>query len=86
MVSGAGEQVDALLKLFDTENARDTIKRSLLTRRTLERLAAVAGAEPGAAAEAKEPEAAAKPARRASKKPRSGPRDAETETEAEQDS
>ena len=83
MVSGAGEQADALLKLFDTDNARDTIRRSLLTRRTLERLAAVAGGEPGASAGEKEP--AAKPARRASKKPRSGPRDTEAETETEQE-
>jgi FKBP-type peptidyl-prolyl cis-trans isomerase (trigger factor) len=85
MVQGAGEQLDAMMRLFNTENARDTIRRSLLTRRTLERLAAVAGGEPGTVAvKAKAP---AKPARRAaSKKPRSGPRDTdvkETDTEEE---
>jgi len=85
MVGGAGEQMETLLRLFDTDNAKDTIKRSLLTRRTLERLAEVAGGEPGAAA-ATEEKAPAKPARRAStpKKPRSGPRDSdakETDTE-----
>jgi len=83
MVTGGNdEQTAALLQLFDTENARDTIRRSLLTRRTLERLAQVTGGEAGTTA-AKETETA-KPARRASsKKPRSGPRD--TETEASED-
>jgi hypothetical protein len=77
--------METLLRLFDTDNAKDTIKRSLLTRRTLERLAEVAGGEPGAVAVAEET-VPAKPARRASapKKPRSGPRDSdakETDTE-----
>jgi trigger factor len=62
MVGGAGEQADALRGLFNNDNARDSIKRTLLTRRTLERLAELVGTE----------EAPAKaPARRARKAPRS---------------
>jgi trigger factor len=69
MVGGAGEQADALRRLFDNDNARDSIKRTLLTRRTLERLGEVVGADAAPAARA--------PARRTRKAPRSA--DAEVE-------
>ena len=73
MVGGAGEQADALRRLFDNENARESIKRTLLTRRTLERLAELVGTDAAPAPAAKAP------ARRARKAPRS----AETEDEKE---
>jgi trigger factor len=69
MVGGVGEQADALRRLFDNDNARDSIKRTLLTRRTLERLAEIVGSEEAPAAKA--------PARRARKAPRSVEGDAE---------
>ena len=72
MVGGVGEQADALRNLFTNDQARESIKRTLLTRRTLERLAELVGTDaPAPAAKA--------PARRARKAPRS----AETETESE---
>ena len=65
MLSGAGEQSAQLRALFDNEQARESIKRTLLTRRTLERLAELVGSEAAAAPATKAP------ARRARKAPRS---------------
>ena len=48
MAASAGEQADALLRIFSTENGRETIRRSLHTRRTLARLVELAsGVEQG---------------------------------------
>jgi trigger factor len=64
MLSGAGEQSAQLRALFDNEQARESIKRTLLTRRTLERLAELVGSDAAAPA-------TKAPARRARKAPRS---------------
>jgi FKBP-type peptidyl-prolyl cis-trans isomerase (trigger factor) len=74
MLSGAGEQAAQLRPLFDNEQTRESMKRTLLTRKTLERLAELAGSD---AAPAKETKA---PARRARKAPRSAETESETET------
>ncbi len=60
-MSGAGPQAQQMRQVFDNDSGRDVIRRSLQTRRTFERLAALArtGAD--------EP-AAAKPARKAAAK------------------
>ncbi|HLF79610.1 MAG TPA: trigger factor [Dehalococcoidia bacterium] len=68
MASTAGEQADAFRKLFDSEGARDSLKRSMLTRKTLARLVEVVGTD------AEQPAAEEKPARRAAKPRRSAPR------------
>jgi len=74
MLSGAGEQASQLRALFDNEQARESIKRTLLTRRTLERLAELVGTDAAPATKA--------PARRARKAPRSTETaEAEGETE-----
>lgn len=44
LVAGAGEQADEARRLFASEQGRDTLRRSLLTRRTLERLVDIASA------------------------------------------
>src|SRR5439155_2085496 len=41
MVSEAGEQGEAIRQIFGTESARDTLRRSLFTRRVLDRLVEV---------------------------------------------
>ncbi len=67
LTASAGEQAQTIMTLFDNENGRDTLRRSLLTRETLARLVEVASG--GAAAE----EAAApQPKRRRSAPRRSG--------------
>jgi trigger factor len=75
MAGTAGEQSEAILRLFDNENGRDTLRRSLLTRKTLARLVEIAGAD-GAA----EPKTKAQDRRPKSR--RSSPRTAQTEEEA----
>ena len=69
MTAAAGEQADQLRQLFSRDEGRATIRRNLLTRRTLERLVEIA--TEGAAAAAKAPEGETKPvpkkARRAKK-------------------
>jgi trigger factor len=74
MLSGAGEQAAQLRPLFDNEQTRESMKRTLLTRKTLERLAELVGSDAAPAAAEKKA-----PARRARKAPRS----AETENEGE---
>ena len=64
MASSAGEQADAIRRLFGTENGHATVQRTLLTRKTLERLVELASADGTEAA------AIAKP----SKKRRAAPR------------
>src|SRR6185295_8184078 len=61
MAETAGEQADAFRKLFDSDGARDSLKRSLLTRKTLARLVEIVGSD------AEEPAAEEKPARKAAK-------------------
>jgi hypothetical protein len=70
MASTAGEQADAFRKLFDSESARDSLKRSMLTKKTLARLVEIVGVDA-------EPAAEEKPARRQSKPRRTAPRDKE---------
>ena len=43
--SGAGDQSEEVRRLFSTENAKESLRRSLKTRRTLERLVAIAAGE-----------------------------------------
>ncbi len=50
LVEGAGEQADEARRLFASEQGREGLRRSLLTRRTLERLVEIASA--GEAADA----------------------------------
>ena len=64
MAASAGEQADAIRRLFGTENGHATVQRTLLTRKTLERLVELASANGTEAA------ATAKP----SKKRRAAPR------------
>jgi trigger factor len=73
MAASAGEQGPAILQLFGSENGRDTMRRSLKTRKTLARLVEITGGDGATPAEAAsaaaaepEPEAKAPPkARRA---------------------
>ena len=44
LVAGAGEQADEARRLFASEQGRDALRRSLLTRKTLERLVDIASA------------------------------------------
>lgn len=74
MLSGAGEQAAQLRPLFDNEQTRESMKRTLLTRKTLERLAELVGSDAAPAA------ATRAPARRARKAPRSAETESETET------
>ncbi len=53
MTQAAGQQGDRLRQMFDSPDGRDTIRRNLVTRKTLARLVEIAtqdGAEPSAAA------------------------------------
>lgn len=43
IVSSSGQQADQLRRLFASQDARSSIGRSLLTRKTMDRLAAIAG-------------------------------------------
>jgi trigger factor len=70
MVASTGEQADAIRRVFGTQNGHATVERTLLTRKTLERLVEVAGQD-GA-------QAGVEPAKPA-KKRRSGPREAKSE-------
>jgi trigger factor len=64
---GAGEQALNLLRLFDTEDGRNTLRRSLLTRKTLNRLVELASQDTAAVGAATQEE-------RPSKARRSAPR------------
>lgn len=71
MAGSAGDQADAITRIFDTEHGRESIRRTLLTRKTLERLVEIAsaeGAEPAGPVKAK-------------KRPRAGPRKVAAEDE-----
>ncbi|GAG04324.1 unnamed protein product, partial [marine sediment metagenome] len=56
LVAGAGEQADEARRLFASEQGRDALRRSLLTRKTLERLVDIAstGEAEGASSTLKE--------------------------------
>jgi trigger factor len=71
MASSAGEQADAVVRIFDTEHGRESIRRTLLTRKTLERLVEIASSGNAAAEEP------AKPAKRRRSSPRKGEEEAE---------
>lgn len=45
MTAGVGDQADEVRRLFKTEAAKESLQRSLVTRRTLERLAEIASAD-----------------------------------------
>jgi len=86
LASSAGEQAETIRTVFGSENGRDTLRRSLLTRKTLARLVEVAS---GVSAQSGSPEAEAAPAAEAApltteepaaaqpKPRRSGPRQSE---------
>jgi trigger factor len=86
MAAGAGEQAEALMRILGSENGRETIRRSMHTRRTLARLVELVGggtpteapaeapAEEASSTEAPDAEAAAEDAPKAR---RSGPRTTE---------
>lgn len=48
MLESAGEQAEQLRAIFDQEEAKASIERSILTRKTLDRLIEIAGQEDGA--------------------------------------
>jgi trigger factor len=54
MTSGAGAQAPQLRQLFSSEEGRGTIRRNLLTRKTLARLVEIASQDDGAAPTAEE--------------------------------
>lgn len=69
MAASAGEQADAIVRIFDTENGRESIRRTLLTRKTLTRLVEIASTGSDDAKAAKKP----------AKKRRTAPRKAEAQ-------
>jgi trigger factor len=75
MASQAGEQADAIRQIFGTEAARDTLRRSVFTRRVLDRLVEIASGGESVPAATSEPASTEeeKPARRR----RTGPRQVE---------
>jgi trigger factor len=75
LTSSAGPQGAQLRTMFDTEEGRATIRRNLLTRKTLDRLIEIATQDGGAAATA-EQEQPAKKSKKASKKKESRAEDA----------
>ena len=44
LASGAGNQADELRRLISSDGARESLKRSLVTRKTLDRLVEIASA------------------------------------------
>ncbi|HEX5478404.1 MAG TPA: trigger factor [Dehalococcoidia bacterium] len=60
--ASAGAQAAQFRQLFDRQEGRDTIRRNLLTRKTLDRLVAIATQDGGAAPEEPKPAEEAKPA------------------------
>lgn len=74
MTASAGEQGAQLRQLFDSENGRDTIRRNLLTRKTLARLVEIATQDGGVAAATGAN--AGKPTKKAAKKKKAAAPDA----------
>lgn len=62
MAASAGEQADTIRLIFNGEQGKQNIERSLLTRKTFGRLVEIAGADGGAAAAPAKPKRAAKAA------------------------
>jgi FKBP-type peptidyl-prolyl cis-trans isomerase (trigger factor) len=62
MVSSSGEQGEMIRQLFGNENARDSLARSLHTRKTLARLVEIAGQDGAATKKPPAKKAAAKKA------------------------
>ena len=87
MSGTAGDQADAIRQIFGSENGRDTLRRSLLSRKTLARLVEIASGAPGAADTSAEATKEAEPAEKETAEPdeekpapkqrRSGPRQSE---------
>jgi trigger factor len=75
MAGSAGEQADLIRQLFGTEEARDSLARTLHTRKTLARLVEITSQDGGKAP-------AKKKARVATKKPAAKPRKASGKAEA----
>ncbi|MEX2225991.1 MAG: trigger factor [Dehalococcoidia bacterium] len=69
MTASAGPQGEQLRQLFDSENGRDTIRRNLVTRKTLERLVEIATQDGASAAPTAEQEQPA--AKKRTRKPKS---------------
>jgi trigger factor len=75
LAASAGEQADTIRLIFNGEQGRENIKRSLLTRKTFERLVAITdGSDSGAPSEAESKEETAK---KPAKARRSAPRKTE---------
>lgn len=53
MAEGAGSQGDEIRKLFSSDSAKESLRRSLLTKKTLERLVQIASTDGAASEEAK---------------------------------
>ncbi len=64
MTAAAGTQAAQLRQMFDSENGRDTIRRNLLTRKTLARLVEIATQDGGAEALAEKPAKAKRSAKK----------------------
>ncbi len=84
MAASAGPNSDSIQRIFGTENGRDTIRRSILTRRALERLVEIAGASDERTAKkkaakpaAEEEETSATAKKAPAKRRRAGPRGSE---------
>jgi trigger factor len=79
MTQAAGAQAVQLRSLFDTENGRDTIRRNLVTRKTLDHLVEIAIQDGGAP----KPKAAATKPKKAAKKKAADKEEAEAAVESE---
>ena len=67
MTAAAGPQAAQLGQIFDSENGRDTIRRNLVTKKTLARLVEIATQDGAAVQPTAEQEKPAKPAKKAKK-------------------
>lgn len=75
MAAQTGGQADSILRIFGTDNGRDTLRRTLLTRTVLARLVEIAGS--GAAGKRRAKAATGAAAKTPSKRRRSAPRETE---------
>jgi trigger factor len=80
MAGSAGEQADMLRQLFGSDEARDSLARTLHTRKTLARLVEITSQDGGKATAKKKARATAKkPAAKPRRAPRKAPEPAETQ-------
>ena len=76
MASQAGEQADAIRQIFSTETARETLRRSVFTRRVLDRLVEItSGGE--SAQQQEKPTASSEEEEKPARRRRTGPRQVE---------